>query len=267
MTSGRTLDIMGTKKIFKSVQSVAATTHSYTIQPVISADGQLLSPMFVCWQERTGEFGPHVREEIAQLNLSNLYTVASKSGELDKRLMIEWFDNVFFPTAPIESFLYLDSWSCYKDRKAIDKVTPGNKKLHILQILPRTTRLAQPLDVFFFRTWKQYMHNIFDHVSNHDLPYQLTKRSNVLQLLSLIHNQFCAPAMRDFIRYAWHKSGYLSGKPKFINPIKVAFDIKVDTCIIGQTRASPCHGGGFIKCLWCETEMCFKHFFGIPHMH
>lgn len=94
------------------------------------------------------------------------------------------------------------------------------------------------------------------------------QRENVLKLLSLIHNQFSAPRMRDFIKYAWFKSGYLTARPPpHINPINFAFGFTGDKCMIGYTRASPCHGGAFIRCSWCENEMCFKHFFQIMHMH
>lgn len=79
-------------------------------------------------------FGPRVKESIAALDLKNLYVVASSSGKLGKDLMLEWFENIYFPGAPLESFLYVDSWNCFNDRAAIAKVTPGNKILHILQI-------------------------------------------------------------------------------------------------------------------------------------
>lgn len=188
LRSGRTLDVIGEKQILKGVGSVAGTTHSYTIQPVISKDGDLLSPMFVCWQERRGMFGPRVKESIAALDLKNLYVVASSSGKLGKDLMLEWFENIYFPGAPLESFLYVDSWNCFNDRAAIAKVTPGNKILHILQMPPGTTPLIQPLDVYFFRTWKQYMRNIDDHVFLHDLPYEVISINNLpIELYILLY--------------------------------------------------------------------------------
>ena len=47
MHRGRSLAIESLKNIECEVQSISATTHSYTIQPVISADGRLLSPLFI----------------------------------------------------------------------------------------------------------------------------------------------------------------------------------------------------------------------------
>ena len=44
--SGRTLTFEGEKQVQCLVQSVRSTTHSYTIQPLLSGDGRLLSPPF-----------------------------------------------------------------------------------------------------------------------------------------------------------------------------------------------------------------------------
>lgn len=164
LVSGRTLDFVGTKQVSKTVGSVSATTHSYTIQPIISKDGQLLSPLYVCWQQPKGVFGENVQRDIDKNTPKNLYVVASKSGKLTKPLMVQWFKKVYFPNAPIESILIVDSWTCFNDRKAIDEVKPSHQILNMLQIPPKTTPLIQPLDVGFFRTWKQFMRNIVDHV-------------------------------------------------------------------------------------------------------
>lgn len=80
MHSGRTLSVEGEKQIQCLVQSISSTTHSYTIQPLISADGRLLSPLFMVLKERTGEFGPIVEEKL--FRPINVYVTASKSGKL-----------------------------------------------------------------------------------------------------------------------------------------------------------------------------------------
>ncbi|XP_039312536.1 uncharacterized protein LOC120359377 [Solenopsis invicta] len=45
--SGRTLAKSGVKIIEAAVQSISSTTHSYTIMPLISASGNLLSPLYI----------------------------------------------------------------------------------------------------------------------------------------------------------------------------------------------------------------------------
>ena len=46
MHSRRTLAIEGTRQVEGVVHSISSTTHSYTIQPTISEDGKLLSPLY-----------------------------------------------------------------------------------------------------------------------------------------------------------------------------------------------------------------------------
>jgi hypothetical protein len=90
-----------------SASSVPATTHSNTIQPTVSADGKLLSPLFLCLQETDDEFGPRISANLQQR--ANVYVTCSKSGKLTKSLLHDWCSNVFFPTAPTKALLFLDS--------------------------------------------------------------------------------------------------------------------------------------------------------------
>ena len=78
--SGRTLSVEGEKKVECVVQSISSTTHSYTIQPLISADGKLLSPLFLVLKEPSGMFGPIIDKTL--FRPSNVYVDASKSGKL-----------------------------------------------------------------------------------------------------------------------------------------------------------------------------------------
>lgn len=78
--SGRTLAVEGESQIQCLVQSVGSTTHSYTIQPTISGDGRLLSPLFIVLKEKSGEFGPVISKDLFRPD--NVYVMASKSGKL-----------------------------------------------------------------------------------------------------------------------------------------------------------------------------------------
>lgn len=102
-TSGRTLEIKGTQKVSASHRSTYSKTDSYTIMPTISADGHLLSPLFIIFQEPTGRFGVQVTRNMFKHD--SLYTVASKSGKMSKELLKEWFTKVFFPNVPTNSVL------------------------------------------------------------------------------------------------------------------------------------------------------------------
>ncbi len=71
------------------VQSISATTHSYTIQPLISKSGKLLPPLFIVLQESTEKFGPRVQKEL--FSAPNIYVTASKSSKLSKDDLKIWF--------------------------------------------------------------------------------------------------------------------------------------------------------------------------------
>lgn len=53
--SSRTLSYLGEKVTMVRVRSKNATTHSYTIQPMISAAGKLVGPLFLCLKEPKGK--------------------------------------------------------------------------------------------------------------------------------------------------------------------------------------------------------------------
>lgn len=80
MHSGGTLAVQGTHQVKCVVESVTAATHSYTIHPIISAGGQLLSPLFIVLKEPSGKLGPIIEKNL--FKVSNVYTSASKSGKL-----------------------------------------------------------------------------------------------------------------------------------------------------------------------------------------
>lgn len=64
MHTGRTLAFKGQQKVETLTQSLHAMTHSYTIQPLISANGVLLSPLLIVLQEKGGQFGPLVQQKM-----------------------------------------------------------------------------------------------------------------------------------------------------------------------------------------------------------
>lgn len=72
----------GEKQIECTVQSVSSMTHSYIIQPTISAEGKLLSPLFIVLKERSGKLGPVVEANL--FRPENIYVEASVSGKLTR---------------------------------------------------------------------------------------------------------------------------------------------------------------------------------------
>jgi len=105
--AGRTLAYKGTKRIESVVQSKTAVTHSYTIQPIVSADDMLLSPLFIVLKEVSGTFGPRVQETMFMA--PNIFVRVSKSGKLTSDYFKIWLQNVFFLNVEPKSVLLLDS--------------------------------------------------------------------------------------------------------------------------------------------------------------
>ena len=62
--TGRTLHTSGVKKVEAVVQRMNATTHSFTVQPILNAQGEFLKPMPLVLLEPKGTFGPHVKKKI-----------------------------------------------------------------------------------------------------------------------------------------------------------------------------------------------------------
>ncbi|CAK9796288.1 hypothetical protein ANTQUA_LOCUS704 [Anthophora quadrimaculata] len=124
--SGRTLTEEGIKIVEGGVQSVSSTTHSFTIQPTISADGQLLSPLFIVLKESTGHFGPNVEQHLFRPD--NVYFAASKSGKLTMDHFKTWLREIYFGSTGPTTVLILDSWSGHC-KKTVNEVTPEGFKI------------------------------------------------------------------------------------------------------------------------------------------
>jgi len=89
--SGRSLSNQGIKKVQCVVQSLVSTTYSYTIQPIILCDGNLLSPLFIVLKETNGRFRPKVEK-----NLFRPTNIIIKASQSDKTSGINFFITFMF---------------------------------------------------------------------------------------------------------------------------------------------------------------------------
>jgi len=214
--SGRTLAKSGVKTVEAIVQSVSSTTHSYTIMPIISASGRLLSPLYIVLKESTGTFGPRVQETL--FRPVNIYIQASKSGKLTSEHFKTWFSEVYLPNTGRKSMLLLDSWTGHCPRQ-LEQLIPQDKEVKFLTIPKKTTGFIQPLDVFGFRVWKNFVRTFSDNVILQERDVTLHSRNEIIKLQSLTHNQLSSPRFKNLFHYAWVKSGYLEKHPdEFQNP-------------------------------------------------
>ncbi|CAF1958695.1 unnamed protein product [Rotaria magnacalcarata] len=158
--SNRTLSFEGEKTTFGSVASKNATTHSYTIQPMISLDGRLVGPMYLCLQEPKGRIGDTVERYL--FRPKNVIITCSTSGKLTSSLVKYWRNQILAKSIGKKALILSDSWtghngeSIYKDLKSIGKTVKR------LKIPPKTTSHIQPLDKYFNRQIKVLAKKIYN---------------------------------------------------------------------------------------------------------
>ncbi|XP_076634339.1 uncharacterized protein LOC143348226 [Colletes latitarsis] len=254
--SGRTLAVKNQKKVDCVIQSVPSTSHSYTIQPTITADRRLLSPLFMVLQEANGQFGPIVQKTL--FKPTNVYVIASKSGKLTSAHFKIWLEELFFTNTKTTSVLLLDSWSGHCEQDVCNAKSTGKEIIN--KTIPKgTTGRIQPLDVYGFRVWKNYVQRFSDDVLLHDYDVNLHLRNNVIKLQSLVHNQLSSPRYKNLFQYAWYKSGYTEEKSDFVNPVDFIFEQNT------QMKCALCDETPIIRCSWCKKAFCLKHFFHEYH--
>ena len=83
--STRTLSYKGEKLTVAAVRSTNASTHSYTVQPTITLDEHLLSPVYLCLKEPKGHMNENIRSHL--FKASNVVVTCSSSGKLTTSLV------------------------------------------------------------------------------------------------------------------------------------------------------------------------------------
>lgn len=260
-----TLAIRGQKHVYGVASNMNALTHSYTIQPLISADGVIHSPMLIVLKESstsqniTRGFGPDVWTKIQPLlqDYDNLYAWGSTSGKCTNPITRDWFENVFFPYNPDGSVLLADSFNCFNQRH--QSANPIEYTFE--QIPPKVTGLIQPLDSYFFRPYKSLVNRFCEksHYINPDLPYH--DRNEQMKLHSLCIWLFSSSKFTNLVKYSFSKCGYIDNdRYEFIVPKDYCFPVKYEPCQITENTIQ-CNENSFIRCSHCEKFICFQHFY------
>lgn len=260
MQSGRSLAPVGVKTVERMVQTVSSTTHSYTVMPMIYADGRLGSKLFVVLQEPKGSFPQRFNYQSENLSIH-----CHTSYIMTKQLMITWFQEcVFTNQMPDNLLLIVDHWSSFRDHETIQSYVPLGKNLQIRNIPAGATPLIQPLDVFFFRFFKGFVRKIHGYVMAKEVDFQINLRNNILLILELVYHQFCNPIFNSFLLFSWFKAGYSDQRPEpFLTPIDYCFPIDV----VRNCQNPNCANFSFIRCSYCNAYLCFDHFIVSKHKH
>ncbi len=261
--STRTLSTKGEKKIFGIVASKNASTHSYTLQPSITLDGQVLGPVLLCLQEVNGKM-----DEIVKKNLfrpTNMVITCSSSGKLTSSLVTYWKENCLFPYISNKCLLLSNSWSGQTDPKHYHKKNCNGKDIFRLEIPRKTTSDLQPLDCFYNRQMKNFIEKLYNRVALDEIDIHLYERNNIIKLTSLVHDQLSAPVFRPMIKYSWFVAGLLKQNPSpFLTVNEVCFPP-----ISGheQCQSSGCEESVMVNCAHCSKKLCFEQFFISYHFH
>lgn len=264
LKSNRMLAIKGEKTTVAKTESKNKMTHSYTIQPIITLSGKLMSPLYICLQEIGGRFGPIVERNVQALHqkCENVYVTCSRSGKLNKILVRDWIENVLYKDANYKYLLLLDSWTGQTGEELFEHVDP-DIECERMHIPDNTTDKIQPLDVYGFRQWKKFVRIITNRVILDEIDIDLTTRENIIIMHSLIHNQLSSTVFTNMWKYSWYKSGYINDRPPpFLNVSEALFEQYSEKC-----SQDICEEGQFIKCGWCRKYLCFSHFFMSYHYH
>lgn len=246
---GRTLTIRGTKKVIRKVQRVNATTHSYTVHIQLNASGKLAPKLPVILYEPTG-LPKRAKESIC--NYVNLHVYSSKSGLMGSEIAKQWMSEVFLNVVDEDSLLLIDSWTGYKQMLQMPEI--ASKKLKIITLPAGSTSKLQPADVYFNRTFKNFMRKFCYKVRWRHNDYVLGKRENILEILDMLWYQCKASRFENFLKYSWYRAGYTDEHPpEFETPVQFCFDYKGYV----KCEADFCTNFCFLRCAHCGLHFCF----------
>ena len=204
LASARSLAPKGCRTVERLLQSVASLTHSYTILPLIFADGRLAPKLFVVLAEKQGQFPQSF------VNTTSILIVKCHSSHImTKQLMKEWLlECVFTSDMPEKLILLLDHWTSFRDHETIQSLVPEGKEVTIRNIPSGATSMVQPLDVYFFCILKGFVRRIHYHIMSWPEDFLIHRRENILLILEF--------TISFVIRYP-SRSSSIAGKKQTIS--------------------------------------------------
>lgn len=261
MSPKRTLDFIGAKNVESSVKNKNKTTHSYTVQMTIAADGRPVGPLLIILQEQKGVFGKTIQSKLQTMSPQNIIIKCSKSGKSTKEIAGEYLQTIKEYIGNEKGIVLLDQWSGQTDCDLFF----SKMGCHVQPIFfpPQTTQYLQPLDVYFFHDYKYFIKRMAEYCATHQNicgEVDLTQRESIIQMHEVAYNQLCSPTFDEMRCYAFEKSLFRSTNPVFRTVKQVCFSMDSATC-------SNCVTPSFIVCAWCWKNLCFHHFYSQKHYH
>lgn len=266
LTSSRTLTQKGEKTVYGYAQSPKnLSTHSYTVQYIISLSGEIMGNVFLCLQEPKGKFGPIVKKDVESYLPVNVTLTCSTSGKMSTSLNEYFIEKQVVPVVH-DNFLYIvDSWTGHTGIDSYNKFFGEfNSRPEIcLKIIPeKCTPLAQPLDTTFHRQLKNLAREIlaalevFVNVNSIDQSENWNTRKGIIKLQSLLHFMISAPIFKPMICYSWYSSGLTTEKREFLNVKQALFTFSSEDSLVCEICEN--EKPRFMKCAWCRKILCIQ---------
>jgi hypothetical protein len=261
MHSNRTLSYIGESNTSLLIKSRYATSHSYTVQPTISLDGELHPILYLCLKEKNGTFGPIVYQNL--FKAPNVIVTCSSSGKLHKQHVIKYCNDVLKNNISSDFVLLLDSWCGQTDEKVYTEIFSNENKCLKLQIPGGVTKYIQPLDRVAFLQYKYFIKCFYNRAILDCIDINLNDRNNIIKMHSLVHNQLYSEKFKPMFKLSWYECGYISEEPlNYKNVRDICFSKIEEICCVNN-----CNLLSFICCSWCDNNFCFEHFFVRYHIH
>lgn len=268
-TSQRTLAFRGARDIVIRIGSEHRTRHSYTSLPMITRRGEAVGKLLICLQERNGTMPKSIKPKVEELErkFGNIRVVWTKSGVMTGKLMQVWAKEVLKPAVDEmrkknrrkRVLLIADTWSGQRGGPIIDFMR--EEQWDRLAIPEKTTGDIQPLDVVLMRQYKIFLNRLTELARQLNMTDKITDRLAVLNVQSLVWNQFMSPAYKDLLLYAWHdtdpdfsRNELRRFPPLNVDAIQFKRDLRTRCEVPGCTRKS------HIRCSHCGKNICLAHF-------
>lgn len=155
--------------------------------------------------------------------------------------------------------LIADSWTGQSSTNFHDRLR--RERIKLLQIPRRTTAELQPLDINFNRQYKKFVKRVTERAIQEKCLQNITTREGLMNMHSLIWNQFSSFRYQDMIRHAWHNTdpGYSTRELSSGPPVHMVQDIQFEFDPRQKCQFN-CSNHAFIKCSHCGKFMCLEHF-------
>jgi hypothetical protein len=173
-------------------------------------------------------------------------------------------ENVAQNESDYQVLLLGDSWGGNTNAQILHRLNQNG--VRFMQIPPHTTSELQPLDISLLRQYKYFVHRIYYRLALDGRIQEATSRSGLMNIHSLVYNQFSAPLYADLIRHGWRNLDRLQPGERNVDalstePLQFSFNPA------RRCQVANCTHFGFVQCAHCGKVLCIDHFLNRTHFH